>query len=177
MKKLLVLMLVLGMASLASAGMIGNVLEINVGGVAVDEITAPGTYTLSITNAQQIASGSNEGYFLLVTDLANVIDSSLSTMLNGDLFIMDDAAGLGQPVPAGTNGSIAGVFDFGAAYVVGTVLFDGITLTANAPGNVAVYAVEDDGVTIGQMMDSVAITPEPATLAILGLGALLLRRK
>jgi hypothetical protein len=175
MKKLLVLMLVLGMASWTSAGMVGNVLEINVDGFPVVAATL-GTHTLSITNAQQIASGSNEGYFLLVTDLTNAIDASMATMLNADLFIMDDAAGLGQPVPAGTNGAIGGVFDFGAAYPIGTVLFDGISLTANTVGYVQIYAVEDDGVTIGQLMDTVII-PEPATLAILGLGALLLRRK
>jgi hypothetical protein len=172
----LVVVALLAIAPFASAAMIGNVLEINVNGTPVSSI-APGTYTLSLTNNAEIASGSNEGYFLLVTDVANLIDASAATVLNEDLFIMDDAAGLGQAVPPGTNGPIGGVFDFNAAYPIGTILFGAISLTASVPGSVQVWAVDDDGVTIGQMMDSVTITPEPATLALLGLGGLLLRKR
>jgi hypothetical protein len=172
MKKLLVLMLVLGMASLANAGLV-----LNPTSIIVDEgLSAP----VAISTDAAISSGVGEQYLLLVGPAGISITADVATAISGDCFIMN-AADAGVAGPGGQDGVYGGVFNFGATYVAGSTIFDGITVTGLTAGQyvATLYNVDFDGVTITGTAGEIAVTvtPEPATLAILGLGALLLRRK
>jgi len=172
MRKLVVLMLVLGLASLANATLV-----INVGGVAVPSITiAPlQTVSISITTDASIASaGGLEGYALLVGPAAGLaIKADAATTITSDVFAMN-VSDAGATVPAGTDGVYMGIFNFGAAYAAGSTIVGGLTLQGLTAGQyvATLYNVDaQDGSTITGTAGTlgVTVTPEPATLAILGL--------
>ena len=183
MKKLLVFVLVLGMASLANAAIVGD-LELRIGGNAVDEYDVgvlPADITdISITNNEAISSGGLEGYFILISETGNAFDINSAVILNTDLFL--DATGLDElevPHPTGMDGVFGGVFNYGTTYAVDTVLFDDIKLTVNG-STLSIYEIninEAEAWVLGDMMDEINIIPEPMTITLLGLGGLLIRRK
>ncbi|OHB57344.1 MAG: hypothetical protein A2Y12_09545 [Planctomycetes bacterium GWF2_42_9] len=164
MKKLLVV-LVLGLASLANAG-----LFLYQNGAPVDSITMmPGeTITLQVYSDNALAwnayvinglDGNAAGLLSVPTDLASAGD-----MKSNSPYVAAD--GWGHGFLFGTGGSPSGLPVVGVQHTV--------NFTAGATGTlISLY----DG-TSYEELDSVSIiVPEPATMVILALGGLLFRRK
>jgi hypothetical protein len=182
MKKLLVLMLVLGMTSLASAAM---TLQISVNGVQnpVDSqinINPSDHLVLDIwTTADILNTGEGWGWWALTAKTADATVSGGVTLWEGDAFIYPDAVGNGVPVPAGENGPFGQI---GLAVVAkipaGGKVYDQIDFHCVWQPNDVIITLWDvtgdptvlDRVTIHQI-------PEPATMLLLGLGGLFLRRR
>jgi len=165
MKKVLVLMLVLGMASLANAGLV-----LTIGGnPAADMEVLAGT----VLN------------FSLVSDT----DSSLSyidVLQGGGAFTLGVVT---QGSAVGDLGSVSQPYDngIGAMEIVATQAWSSTgqagliltgTLTIDGPEPVVVQLWDNAiGYDAPATTATISVVPEPATLAILGLGALMLRRK
>ena len=191
MKKLLIFMLVLGMASLASA-----TLQISVGGNP-----DPRDSDIYLLPSQEIEldivsvngnTGMIEGpgfFFALISDMAKGVVNPLTgrtlippaptaSMLLG----LASASGV-TLLPAGSDGLLGTVGDWllMPPYANG-IYFDQILFHCEALGDVTILLGEVSNVDVswtGVIYDSVVIhqIPEPATIALLGLGGLLLRRR
>ena len=184
MKKFLIFVLVLGMASMASA-----VLQISVhnnppGGETWDpmnpadsEITVlPSHYLMiDIWTTTTINSGVGEGYFLLG------LTATKGTLSGGDSMWPAEGgvnyySGMGTGfLPPEEVGDLATVATFSP---ITGVVFDHIIFHCEGPGDAVLHLYEDAFGTPG-VIDTVIIhqIPEPATIALLGLGSLLLRRR
>jgi hypothetical protein len=169
MKKLLVLMLVLGMASWANA----TLAIINNGDGTVDiecDVTLTTSDYIYATLVIDVTEGTVSG---------GAIESSLVSG-NGDtwqLGIGDDAEGYYYPVPSGMNGVYMNELIYTGTFASGTTLFEGIDVTlSDSSGTIYVYIIPEDFSNYGTMDDSLLI-PEPMTIALLGLGGLFLRRR
>jgi len=169
MKKLLVLLMVLGLATSAQA-----VLSLSLDGQeAPDEITIAPSTTVLID-----------------------IHSSDQSFYDALLFIVDDGAAPGDPSLNGEwvpPASVWGIGNVGAYEQVTPEFWSlnvGSTAVPNdvvagkqfevafhckALGDVTIYLTDNDLVTIDSMI--VHQIPEPMTLALLGLGGLFLRRR
>ena len=182
MKKLLTLMLVLGMASLANAAL---TLQISVDGnlEPVDSeiyVIPSETIYLDIWTTADITPGVGEGYYALACSTADATISGGVVNFPGEpgLSIEDDPVGVGIPVPAGHNG-VWGMIALSTVSEIpaGTILFNEIGFHCEwAPNDVMVTLYDADTMEI---LDTVTIhqIPEPATMALLSLGGLLLLRR
>lgn len=188
MKKLLVLMLVLGMASAASAA-----LQISVGGVMNPEdstiyLEPSQTIELDIWSDVPLGSGDpgENAYWVLVAPTSCAVITGGMPVIEESWFSYDgpydDAAGVMTGVPEGENGVWASLATFGGPFPADTPLFDGIIFhceTDNGPTVVTLWNAGGGGVIEGEPWDTVTIhqIPEPMTVALLGLGGLFMLRR
>lgn len=190
MKKLLVLLMVLGMATMANAA-----LQISVNGEMnpVDSmitIAPSDELVLDIWTDAQILQ--NSGFdFVLVTQVAGASIDYLSGVIvytesglvlyhDGDAInFLGSSAGT---LPAGLNGIGGDAWAWDAAIAAGTTLFDQINFHCTAPGDVTIslFNLDENFNVLMPAMDTVIVhqvIPEPMTMALLGLGGLFLRRR
>ena len=184
MRKLLTLILVLAMASVTNAA-----LQISVDGnwnpVDSEIVLVPSDEViLDIWTDAAIPDG---------LTWALICNTSLGTITGGAYvgpddggnilgFIYEPASAYGVVVPPGEDGVMGGIAVFsGSGIAADTLLYDGIVFHCEAEGEtlITLGLVSDSTGEIIEVMDSVIIhqIPEPATIALLGLGGLLLRRK
>jgi hypothetical protein len=161
MKKLLVLALVLGMATLANATLT-NGLTLNVTGTAV-------TVTGTSTTDWDLVVISNKTLSPLDASALNMsVAPSMSGLMAG---FSDLVAGCADDLSAYTSGAVWTITSAsGETYKTGTYL----TLTSTA-GATVTLAQFDEGTT--HLVGMQTIVPEPMTMALLGLGGLFLRRR
>jgi len=186
MKKLLVLALVLSVASLANAGLMVTMSSATVapGGTVTLSI---GTDATAINTAQGMALVTASGTISILTDVdGNPLPGiQLNPPMDGTAVfgsIFNDAVGNGVTgLAAGENGVGAAVGFDGGSVAANTIIWTNITFTAPqtmGPVVVRLAQLDDQFANAGTYnSQTITVTPEPATLAILGLGALLLRRK
>lgn len=191
MKKLLVLVLVLSMATMASAS-----LRISVNGEQQPSYCFIGplvgqTFTLGIWTDAAIIAGTNDNfYFDLVGSTAfGTIDYTTGNVLIADngiaLFSNASAAGEGFPLTPGIDGISGGITLFTLPSIAaGTQIFDGINYTASALGfqTLLLYESIDGTPDTTTLVDTVSFfqdtpIPEPMTLGLLGLGGLILKKR
>jgi hypothetical protein len=181
MKKLLVLSLVLGIASLASAGL---------SGIPAGPVAPGASFTVEFT-ADAVAAGVD---IRLISDSApkTVVITGATVHPN---FTVGTATGVGlvgdtaNPIvmDSGAAIGIGGAFNpFGGALApIGEVLFsitfevaaDALTGGIITFDNGGVKLQDNSVLPIESIAYEVDAIPEPATMALLGLGALVLRRK
>ena len=194
MKKLLVLILVFGMASVANAA-----LQISVGGNMNPEdstiyLNVSDTIMLDVWSTVPIPTSSPElgenSYWVLTAQTScGYIHGGVAVLAGGDPDWAfdgpyDDAIGAGiTGLPAGENGVVGYIGNFGSNPIpADTAIFDEIIFhceSLNGPTVVSLWNAGDSGVITGEPWDTVVIhqIPEPATIVLLGLGGLLLRRR
>jgi len=170
MKKLLVLSLVLGIASLASAGLDLNTVE------GID-------YTVDTVAQTVTVTGTVRAFFLsFVPDAGSIEVTSVNSSFA--------SSGVGaDPVDLGLTSYPAGSWVTASGSTNSTSSVSGVLFVLSYEGAVSEITLVDetewylgnaelniDGTTVAVAGYTIAV-PEPATMALLGLGALVLRRK
>ena len=190
MKKLLVLMLVLGVATLASAG-----LQISVGGVKepVDTeiiLNLSDTIELDIWTDTDVMPFQSENWALVVsgdygTICGGVAAYTAAGVTNNVGPCADNADVMPDPPQDGVWGALANISPTYTPIPADTTLIDSIIFHCEGPGDAVIqlYSIvsgEPFGdISGGTLLDTVIIhqTPEPITMALLGFGGLFLRRR
>jgi hypothetical protein len=179
MKKLLALVLVLAVVSLANAAM---VLDLSVGADnAADVLLAPGSFVLSVTNSGNFVQPADfAGFGLVVISGSGTISGGVVTALAPSASGFDTDPANQADLAALFGG--AGVYGTIASWTAGTFAggkyLDGITFDY-AGGDVLIQLITTADFETFTVADSVLVKqiPEPATMALLALGGLLFRRK
>ena len=179
MKKLLIFMLVLGMASLANAA-----LQISVGGDPnpVDSTIWLGvsdTIIIDVWTDAEINTNVGGGYFVLGVDPAyGTLSGGVSLWPAEEGIVYYSGAG-GTYLPSPEQGDLLAIGTFlpVGSGITGTI-FDSIIFHCEAEGD-AVIHLYSDAFGTPTLVDTVIIhqIPEPMTVLLLGLGGLFLRRR
>jgi hypothetical protein len=164
MKKLLALMLVFAVSSVASAALTLDVAL---------TVMAPGeTQAIGISGAEPLTPPPLVVY-LMVEGPAS-IDGGTMLYQGGGLESYDDAEAIAAGIGISVDELIVQFRDFvGMPDLLGTLVSD-IVLTYGGPGDADLTLLGEDFTTV---YDAVTIIPEPVTIALLGLGGLFLRRR
>ena len=189
MKKLMVVLMVLSMATMANATLTYN---IGVGGVAAgNEMNLDMTQTAAISI---LGSGDASGAWLIVAGPGTLTGGDISHIANEAMNNVDLGALIDPEAPeSGTWGAFFDSLYSGTTRAIamtwvdseepfvsgfGPILFDGATLAGTAMGDVTIAVVDFAGeeLVVGDVL-TVHITPEPMTMGLLGLGGLFLRRR
>ena len=163
MKKLLVLALVLGVASLANAG-----LAFTVGGVEYasgSTVAIDGQTTIGLVNDTEFDGVPDVAYIEVAPGAEVVGSGTVGTVLPGTWSIVDYGLSYGLYYWQISN-TVAGVGDS----LVGTMF----TVDVAGPTTLNVY--QSDWATIIGSIELASI-PEPMTMGLLGLGGLFLARR
>jgi hypothetical protein len=199
MKKLLVLMLVLGMASMANAA-----LQLSVGSDTDPTnseytVTASNHLSLGVWTNAAIATFSGWNFLLVSTPGGSInylsgsvvsLDSGMTLEHGGNAhWYLGTQSGL---LPATEEGMGGYAFDLNADYDengeplpgitnANDTLFDQIMFHCDGPGDVTIKLYTTNAnMTVITLRDSVIVhqvIPEPMTMGLLGLGGLFLRRR
>ena len=168
MKKVLVLALVLGIASLATAG-----LDLAGGAASPFQLTGDDTVYVSYTRFLVVTDSSITGNTLLYTgDGAGIVDFSSTSAyidaMQGKIDLIDDTETVNHVFQLLIKDTDPGN---------GSVIASGNLADFAFSGGGNAYLTDDSAGTLTGESIVIALVPEPATMALLGLGALLLRRK
>ena len=187
MKKLLILIVVLGMASMANA-----TLQISVNGdpepinseiiIPVEDVPS-GILTLDIWTDADILAFENVTWALIVDDTEATISGGVGLITGFN--VMGALPGIQAWAPDGMNGSFGGYLGpMVGPPVAGTVLYDDFLFHCEAAGDATIelWELADVGGgnwALNTLVDSVVVhqIPEPMTMVLLGLGGLFLRRR
>jgi hypothetical protein len=166
MRKLIVLMMVLCMASLANAAIMSSIAIVDNG----DD-----TYGINLPSGMNSVADGSGGYWVLIG--VEVTSGALTATIPAalDLSGIYGDAGETGVFPVGIG--VVGIFASGAtaAWTAAPGIYAD-SFIAKAGATVLQLYTLDDGVANPELVD-IMLIPEPATLAILGLGGLLLRKR
>jgi hypothetical protein len=178
MKKMLMLMLILGAASITSALTLQQDSQSGVLSLSYD-----GTYLKIVSNADIT---SNDIYFsLAITNNAGASISNLGTLhvaqnLAADYSVFtEESATLADldPAPPNTNGVFGPIMTVAAAIPTGDLIWN-ISSSGLANGTqIALQKFNEDWDGYDATYYTGTFIPEPITMALLGLGGLFLRRR
>jgi len=175
MKKLLVMIMVLGLATVANAG-----LKISVGGVVdVENVVLQPSDTVIIDVWSDGTTTSGQAFFLTVEgpgfiDVSQGINNVFANVPIGTS-IMDIGPDQDPPMPAGTFIFLdMSIVAEPIPPVPGGTVIDSLIFHCSDFGDVTLIL---SGSTDGELDRQTIIQPEPITIALLGLGGLFLRRR
>ena len=193
MKKLLVLMLVLGIASMASAGLA----NLTVNGVLLADLTIPGEITIEpsdwIELDMELPVGFGLGDFQisLSNAQAHLDDTGVAFSTQYVSMYIPTYGNVYAPWGLAWMGDVAGLQDDAQHFSLGggnlpptltgfdEMVMSGLMLHCDELTEVIVTLEEYMGAGVFELRDSLIIhqIPEPMTMAFLGLGGLFLRRR
>jgi len=161
MKKLLALILVLGLATTANAVLTGN--------VTGDDTPGAGSMDLNVTG------NGYDTYVAIAIQGTGTIAGTIGASAPASSSLLGPLSDLGLE-SLGT-GEVWTMADMDSPYVYSTGIWLTIDYTGAVVGDVITAYDIGPGGDQTDVLGQITITPEPMTLALLGLGGLFIRRK